>query len=446
MNNAMTAKTFGEDYGILYGLKNRNNGKLVIGSKVSGDYASYITSLQPDNEFWDDYRKGKIDRFVLATPSVEMTKAAEWMALDFGLSQFPDNFYNIKNSAHKVDERVDPEIMKNVINFINGEEFIDHTPKVSNLSEHIKNLAKEIETNCYPAVDVPIDIVLKYDRKQVRSDMTNERNAREISQFMKAKPQEAQQKINAIVSVVMPNETNCINNGNTTLTAADWAHWSVIPVIYVQWTDLCDDIEKLPDAQELLGSHLNRHDGFYKETNSQNDLKAQFARIVKNNMPDFDPNVTPVAGVSYIKDLLEDYFLRGGIIATPQKFEGAWKSFFNDAKKQSHERMITGEFRNWTESELKRKRWVDYEQNGIPCIYASADKLNLCAAATFALRHMKQKEGISGVKEKKGAIIIHYKNKSQVVDVQQNDLIQENLEFLEWLGYDVSIEVLPYQR
>lgn len=442
----MTAKTFGEDYGILYGLKNRNNGKLVIGSKVSGDYASYVTSLQPDNEFWDDYRKGEVDRFVLATPSVEMTKAAEWMALDFGLSQFPNNFYNIKNSAHKVDERVNPEIMKNIINFITGEEFIDHTPKISDISERAKKLAEEIESNCYPVVKVPTDVVLTYDRKQVRSDMTNEDTARKIAQFMRAHPQEAQQKINPITAVVMPDKKICINNGNTTLTAADWAHWSVVPVVYVQWTDLCDDVKTLPDAQELLGSHLNKDDGFYKKTNSQNDLKAQFARIVENNMPDFDPNVTPVAGVSYIKNLLEDYFLRGGIIPTPQQFEGAWKSFYSDATKKSHERMITGKFRNWTESELKRKRWVDYEQHGIPCIYATADKLKLCQAATFALRHLKQKEGVSGVKEKKGAIIIHYKNKSQVVDVEQNNLVQENSDFLKWLGYDISIEVLPYTR
>lgn len=441
-----TAKIFGEDYGILYGLKNRVTGKMVIGSKVSGDYASYVTSLLPTNEFWEDYRNGEIDRFVLATPSVEMTKAAEWMALDFGLSKFPNNFYNIKNSAHKVDERINPEIMKNVINFITGEEFTDYVPKTSNISKRIKKLAEDIEANCYPVVSVPIELVLKYDRKQVRADMTNEKTAWNIAGYMKEKPKEAREKINPIVVVVMPDGTNCINNGNTTLTAADWAHWSEVPVVYVQWTDLCDEVEKLYDAQELLGSHLNRETGYYKTTNSQSDITAQFKRIVYNNMPDFDPNVTPSAGVSYIKNLLEDYFLHGGIIPTPSKFEGAWKSFYNDAKKTSHERMITGEFRNWTESELKQKRWVDYEQHGFPCIFASADKLKLCQAATFILRHIKQQEGTPNVIPKKGAIIIHYKNKSQVVDVEQNNRVQENEDFLKWLGYDVTIEVLPHLR
>jgi hypothetical protein len=314
------------------------------------------------------------------------------------------------------------------------------------MSQHIKKLAEDIEANCYPVVSVPIELVLKYDRKQVRADMTNEKTAGDIAGYMKVKPKEAREKINPILVVVMPDGTNCVNNGNTTLTAADWAHWSEVPVVYVQWTDLCDEVEKLHDAQELLGAHLNRETGYYKTTNSQSDIKAQFERIVYNNMPDFDPNVTPAAGVSYIKNLLEDYFLHGGIIPTPAKFEGAWKSFYNDAKKTSHERMITGEFRNWTESELKQKRWVDYEQHGFPCIFASADKLKLCQAATFILRHIKQQEGTPNVIPKKGAIIIHYKNKSQVVDVEQNNRVQENEDFLKWLGYDVTIEVLPYQR
>ena len=75
--NVEQTKIFGTDYGILYGLKNRVNGKKVIGSKIAGEPLTYVTSLGHDNEFWDDYRAGHIDRFILARPSVSMTTSSE---------------------------------------------------------------------------------------------------------------------------------------------------------------------------------------------------------------------------------------------------------------------------------------------------------------------------------------------------------------------------------
>jgi len=429
-------KIFGTDYGILYGLKNRVNGKKVIGSKIAGEPLTYVTSLGHDNEFWDDYRAGHIDRFILARPSVSMTTSSEWMALDYGLSECPDNFYNVVNSAHKGDGRVDPDIMKNVINFIAEDDFEDFTPTISETSARTQNVIKCIEEGFYPVVMTPIDTVLSYSRKQVRVVLTNIATATKIRDYMNENPEGAREKFSPIVVVVMPDGSHCVNDGNTRLTAADWARWNEVSTIFVPWTDLTDNPSELPVVQELLGSGLNRENDTFRGKNSQNDLKMQFDRIVSEKLPNFDP--TNESAKEYVKVLLTDYFLTSGIIPTKVAFNGTFKSFITMKTREANERLIKGNLITYTDGELTKKKYLDYEQHGIACVTATADKLSYGHACAYIMRHMKQTGW------NKGAIIIHYTSKSQIVKVREDDLIRENEEFLKYWGLDVTIEVLPF--
>ena len=114
----------------VYGFRNRINGKMNIGVKSADgeDMLTYITSLN-DEEFWEDYSKGLMEKSILfigESKHEDLAKTIEWFALKYGISTKPEKFYLKKNNAHCVDEKLlTKKIKEIVIDYINGGPGID---------------------------------------------------------------------------------------------------------------------------------------------------------------------------------------------------------------------------------------------------------------------------------------------------------------------------------
>ncbi|WP_347852316.1 ParB/Srx family N-terminal domain-containing protein [Planktomarina sp.] len=433
--NLNNQKVFGRDYGIVYGWVNKETGKKVIGSKVSGEPSTYITSLGPDNIFWQEYKMGKMVKHILAKPSLKMTPVAEWFALDFAMSQFPQDFYNIKNTAHKGDELVDLEIKRNLVNFISDEPFEDLTTPSSELGDRLLQLALQVEGKAIPSVKVPISVIAGYDRKQVRTVQTNHKNAADIKQLMLQNPAQSQELFGPIVCVVMPNGQFVINDGNTRLEAALLAQWLEAPCVYIPWQDLTDDKDELEVAMELFGSTLNRESPERKSPNSANDLKKQMRSILLNKCPKF--NFKNKSHVEYGKTLIDDYF--ANIVPSRQKITSNWNAVLTLMKNESAELQIEGNLRTYSDNQLKRIKFEKYELNNIACVVHKSNKMDHNEVVVYAMNRMMHL-GLS-----KGAIVVHYDNKPAIVKAEELGLVDKVRELIEFYNLDITVEELPFK-
>lgn len=424
----------------VYGQRNIKNGKMNIGYKSPNgkDYYNYITSLS-NEEFWEDYAKGYIQKTLLfeaPADQEEIAKAVEWFALDYGTKVKKGLFYNKKNNAHKCDEsKIPTKTKKIVIDFIEGrgnglektKTYSRDAELVQRISENVERMTKENKFEW-----ISIDEMRKFEHNQVRFELINNNTVKEISNRMAEQPELARKTFGPIVCVRKVDGTRCILDGNTRYEAAKKTRgWKEVPVIFINESEFGDsDLERQLNY-DLFGLHENKERFEVKKPNSDEDIK----RNVNNYLVSIGIDLNDSDNVEIARKMIYERFLV--VVPSKQKLNGALTSILKDISKYNSELKYQSNMITYSTEFLHSYTKNKYELKDIAAVHTAASNLEHGEALAFALRHMRT------LKKKKGAIVVHFRNKHEYSKAMDNEWVEDLQEVIDMFKLPVQLEVLP---
>jgi len=420
----------------LYAWYDEEFDKFNIGSKTPDGESkeSYITSLK-DPAWWDRHSWGKHKQYILAIDSADVIKSLEWFALDYGITTYPDRFYNKKNNAHRGDQSIASLDLKNfVVDFIEGKNKgiqLESTDK-TNL-ELIKRLVHDIESRkVYTEHMLAISLVDSFARNQVREQMINQKAVGEIRTAMSEDPEGARNSLAPVIIVVLEDGSYMIIDGNTRLEAAKGVRgWTEIPVVFINYTAFGENEKVRKSNYTDFGLYANRESFVVKSPNTDGDLKRRINNIVVDNGLDLTNAIHVDRARSIVFDKLH------GIIPSKKKLIGLFNSFMKDFHRAQAELTYQDNLVSYTESFFKSYCWENYGTHGIATVHIRVPETANARGIGYILRVMRR----YGVK--KGAIILHYTTKAEIYNEQQENWIGDLKETIEFMKLPITVDLLP---
>ena len=421
----------------VYGWRNSNNGMINIGYKSPNgqDMYTYISSIRDNSKFWDDHSHGLVTQYILfeGTSSQDnIAKTLEWFGLDYGMAVCKYKFYNAKNNAHCVDESLLTTEMKQVvIDFIEGRGN-GLSVKRNEDADLVGEIHKNIKAGTYVTHQIAISDVLKADYIQVRAERIKPAHVREIKNRMLSDPNKARLTFTPITIVVKADGSRLLIDGNHRLSAASQVKgWKDVPVVFINENEFGDSEEARLDNYELFGIVANKGDFAVKEENTNEDIK----RVINNYLYRHKLDLTNPIHLDRARDIV--YSRWAGACNSKQQLNGILVSLLSDAKKKQAGLKYQHNLLVYSDSFLKSHCWNNYGINDRATITDSVTSARFAASFGKIVRRMKNLD------VKKGAIVLHYQSKSEIVNEEAEGNIADLIDTINFSGLDITVEVLP---
>lgn len=421
----------------VYGWKNIKNGMMNIGFKSPNgdDKLVYISSIS-SSEFWEEYSLGNMREsllFVGDAAQEDTAKTLEWFALKYGTAIKPEMFYNAKNNAHCVDESLLTSEMKQVvIDYIegngNGLEIEDIFAEDKDI---VTAISERIDAGQYQVFQEFVVDVDLFDRNQVREEELDLTHAIKIKNKLEENPEEARKGFGPIVVAVEEDGTRKIIDGNTRFYAAKKARgWNKVPVVYINASEFGFG-DKRHKNYELFGLYENREDFVIKKPNT----KADLIRNIKNFIVSEGLDLSKPLHVEHARSLIYDRYLI--VCGSKQQLNGYLNSILVEFEKNQAELKFQKNLKRYDSAFFAAYSWNKYEKDDIATVCIAMSDTAHAKPLAYICRRMKN------LKTEKGAIILHYTKKDQIISEQENDWIGDLKETINFLKLNITVEVLP---
>lgn len=421
----------------VYGFRNPVNKKMNIGYKSPNGVDMYVydSSIREKSEFWEDLRYGRLTKHILFEGDISQdntAKTLEWFALDFGMATCKDNFYNAKNNAHCVDESLLTKEMKQiVIDFIKG--VGNGLPVIRNKdSDLVEEILNNIKSGKYTIHTMAISDLMKTDYIQVRVERIRQSHVRDIKNRIISHPEKAQETITPIVIIVKSDGSLILLDGNHRLHAVNEIKgWTEVPVVFINESEFGDNEEARLDNYDLFGISANKGSFEVKAENTNDDIK----RSINNYLVRQNLDLTNPMHLERARDLI--YSRWDNVCNSKHQLNGILVSLLNDVKKQQAGLKYQDNIINYSDSFLKDHCWDNYGINDIAHITDSVSSARYAGSLGKIIRRMRN------LKKKQGAIVLHYQNKMEIVNEEQENNIDDMIDAIKFMGLDIIVEVLP---
>jgi len=434
----MSNSIYNSDTSFVYAWEDVDSRTLNIGLKTPQGESkfTYITSCEsPD--FWERYSSGKLERTILFVGSELKAKAAEWFALDFGFKT-GRKFFNLKNNAHITDESILSSKEKEVIvNFLRGEgngvEFgSSDSTKAQRNKDIVKSIADRVEGNKYSIIYVPISEALKWDRSQVRVELDNLSTITKICQRMLEDPERARQTFKPITAVVRKDGSIIVLNGNTRLKSAEKTPgWNEVPVVFINESEF-GSTEKIRLRNfTQYGLYMNREEFEIRVTNTKEDLK----RNITNFLVEEEIDLSKPIHVDRARQLIYENF--DYTCGSKQQLNGILNSILSDYEKNQAELSYQKNLITYDDKFFKDYSWDNYGKKEISTIHATVGEAANAKPLAYICRVMTKE------KTEKGAIILHYTSKHELVSEEKHNWIADLKKTITYMRLPISVDVLP---
>ena len=425
----------------VYGFRNIENGKMNIGVKSADgeDMLTYITSLS-DEEFWEDYSKGLMQKSILFVGDVfdeDLARTIEWFALKYGISTKPDKFYLKKNNAHCVDEKLlTKEIKQIVIDYINGGSGIEVADSCVEDKAIVNSIDQNIKDKKYQVFEVETTTVHKFIRNQVRTDQYDPAHVSKIVTGMREQPDEARKVFGPVIVVIEEDGSKTILDGNNRIEAArkmvkDKKGWTTVPVIYLNYTEFGTTEKQRQNNYDLFGLLQNKRKFEVKKENSKEDLK----RNINNFIVSEGLDLSKPTHVDRARKLIYDRFEM--VCESRQQLNGILASILNDFEKERLELRYQKNLITYDDGFFTNHLWHKYEKHDIAAVSTSQSKAKYAEVLGWVFRRMQT------VNAKKGAVVLYYATKAELVNDEQEKWIEKLQETIRFNNLPITVEVLP---
>jgi hypothetical protein len=432
------ASIYDADASFVYAWEDTETKTLNIGLKTPQGESkfTYITSCEsPD--FWERYSKGKMERTILFVGSELKARAAEWFAMDFGFKT-GRKFFNLKNNAHVTDESIlsakDKEV---IVKFLRSEgqgiEFgSSDSTKAQRNKDIVTSIAQRVEGGKYTPVLIPLSEALKFNRSQVRVEMDNLTAVSKISQRMLEDPERAKETFKPISVVVRKDGSKLIVNGNTRLKAAQKTPgWNEVPVVFINESEF-GSTEKIRQRNFVqYGLYMNREEFEVRVTNSKDDLK----RNITNFLVEEKIDLSKPMHVDRARHLIYENF--DYTCGSKQQLNGILTSILSDFEKHQAELSYQKNIISYDDKFFKDYSWDNYGKKDISTIHATVGEAANAKPLAYICRVMTKE------KSDKGAIILHYTNKQELVSEEKHDWIGDLKRTIKYMKLPIVVDVLP---
>lgn len=425
----------------VYAFRNRINGKMNIGVKSADgeDMLTYITSLN-DEEFWEDYSKGLMEKSTLFIgPAVEedLARTIEWFALKYGISTKPEKFYLKKNNAHCVNEKLlTKKIKQAVIDYINGGPGIEVVDTCAEDKELVLSIHSNIVEKKYQIHHIDTKVVHAYLRNQVRTDQYDSAHVNNIYTGMKEQPEEAVKVFGPIIVVVEQDGSHWILDGNNRVEAAmkmvkDKRGWTNVPVIFLNYTEFGSTEKQRQNNYDTFGTFENKRPFETKKPNSKEDLM----RVINNFIVREGLDLSKPTHVERARSLIYDRFLM--VCESKSQLNGILVRIINDFEKERLELRYQKNLITYDDGFFNDYLWNKYEKHDIAAVSTSQSKAKYAEVLGWIFRRMQT------VDAKKGAIVLYYASKAELVNDEQEKWIDKLKETIRFNNLPITVEVLP---
>jgi hypothetical protein len=431
---------FSDEVAYVYGFRNLETKKINIGLKTSNGESkyTYITSIK-SKEFWDDYSKGLMEQTILYVGPIDSARTAEWFALEYGTNTYPEKFYNFKNNAHCVDEKlITANDRRVIVDYIegrgNGIEVGGDDTQDANFNRNIiESIASRIESDQIKSFTIPTIEVQKYKRIQVRAEIVNHSDVSKIRTRLLEDPKLARKTFKPIAVVIMKNGERCVVNGNTRLAAAlKTPGWDEVPVVFIHESEFGSTKSQRIDNYQIFGLYMNKEDFELRVTNSKEDLK----RNINNYLARRNLDLNKPMHVSRARQLIYNNFCY--VCGSKQQLNGILSSILNDFAKNQAVLKYQHNLLTYDEAFFQRYCWEKYNSKDIATVHVSVSEAAHGKAIGYILRRMKN------TASQKGAIVFHYTSKPEIANEERDNWIKDTQDTISFLKLPIVIDVLPH--
>lgn len=419
---------------VVYVCKHKYKDMFYVGHhKTTNEYDNYSPS-STDFQFQDEYTKGNITHpFVIFRGTLVESVTAEHLLLKYFDAVNNDKFYNKSNGGGSgcvgdfsvLSEELKNNLVRSVKQFINNKEKTSketYSMSVSFDEVLVESVFSKITSGGYEIVEGFVEELFALPRIQVRQETLDHSHMSSIKERMIDNPEEARKHIEPIIVVVSGGEKRILN-GNHTITAAYYAGWKKVDVIYVDSKDLGNSISNI----EHLGQKYN-HVPKLRKGNTTEDLRRSLV-LLEIELLKESPFLT----------MESEYFKRKAL----SRFSGLYaKRTITEqikkvsAKAKEEKENIKHNFTTYTKDYIKNVRnRVELEYFGKGYAVISIDSNSLHHAGLGAINNKMNNS--HGKKMTKGIILISYANiksyhdKENILNMTKNNIsnYKEGLEF-----------------
>ena len=403
-----------------------------MGKKVSRR-TSYVSSASAP-EFWNDFGAAKLEQYcIFESDDESVVAAAEWWGLDYGMQVLgKDKFYNKVNNAHKGDQSLVTEEIKNkIVAFYNGKLKPESDAKSVSLG---KNIIDKVENGFYPVIQYPVYKLIELQRNQARAIEQNVTVEQEIIRAYNTQPKQVLRDITPATLIKRADGSLEIINGHTRIGAASQCKgWNELPVCIVDESDFGETPTELASNIIIAGSYANRRSPIITQENTDDDLVFQ----MKNYMVIQGLDISPETARDYIRDLLTTEFAESA--GSRSKASGIVTKIFNQYDKEQNELSITKNMKVYSDSFLKKYCYDKYESKGISTVHSTMSSMAHFTPLGFVFHHASHMSKLP----KQLAIVLHCRTKNEYVNAQSADKVTSMKRVIEHYKLPITIDVLP---
>lgn len=418
----------------LYAWTGKNlDSKINLGKKVSNK-TSYVSSASAMS-FWNAYGADELNQYcIFESEDEEVISAAEWWALNYGMSILgKTKFYNILNNAHKGDQSlVTEEIKQKIVDFYEGK----LTPESYDIKPSLgANIIDKIENGFYPVVELPVFELNEYQANQVRAVERNIDGENDIVLSYKTNPKQVLKDITPLLVVESADGTRRIGNGHTRIGAASRCKgWNKLPACIVSEKEFGETEVEIETNILLAGSYANRRSPVYTKPNTDEDLVFQMQNYMALNK--MDPALETAR--KYIREHLSSQFAASA--GSKNKASGIVTKIFNKFDKEQIELSITKNMITYSDGELTDYCYQNYESKGVAVVRSTMSSMDHFNPIGYIFNHVAKFK----TKPKNLAIVLHCRNKTEYVNEQSNNKVGQLRDVLKDYNMNfITIEVLP---
>jgi hypothetical protein len=336
------------------------------------------------------------------------------------------------NNAHKGDQSlVTAEIKAKIVDFFENRLTPENESTTFSIAENIINA---VENGGYPVVYLPVYEIETYERRQARAVTRNVQNEDNIIRKYNENPGRVMKEVTPMTVCESPDGTRKIVNGHTRLGAAlRCKGWNTLPVCIVKEEEFGEDAKEIELSILQAGSYANRRSWVDAEENTDADLLFQMQQTVKIN--EFDLSVD--TGRKYIREYLTDMF--AGSAGSRQAASGMVTKLFNKFDNELTNFTITGNLTTYSDSDLKKYVYKNYESKGIAAIHTTMNRLQHFEGLGYIFHHVSHMKN----KPEKLAIVIHARTKAEYATEQKSKKIEALKNTISFYNLPIVVDVLP---
>ena len=268
---------------ITYGWRHIITGKMYIGyHKTNEIYDGYVFSSE-DPEANLAWSYGLLKRSILYRGKQSVAITLENFLLKSVSAHKNDKFYNQSvgggEGCVKDFSNLTEEIKKVGLDWIAGIDPVYVTEKSKVDKDDIRYICEQINSGKYKIHEnETVSEIRSLPRNQVRLNVIEHEHKDGIAELMKDDPGKARQNVSPVIVCVHDNGYKEIIDGNHTIEAAHDAGWTLVPVIYINYSEFKFKKENV----DYFGYAMN-HDEKRKRPNSKDDLKQAIMRFANSH-------------------------------------------------------------------------------------------------------------------------------------------------------------------